>query len=312
MKQVHFLLLFLCATLFFSCEEEQRRAAQGESYQNRRVGNPSKGYRRFQRKIEGVSKGEIPGSFEVTGAMDDILRGPTECDFFKEETLSDEPVEQVDNLGDKQKLWATNYYTPKYPVDSSGVVLKRKSEKAIVFEGKSVILSEKKFCYAAMEGSVSIDFGNGKSRTFNYEGVGQKQAPCEKYFNGRHAATGKVKFKPANSKWGDGVKNYSLVPYRTIAVDPKKIPYGSVVFIESAKGKKITLDDGTSFIHDGLFFAGDTGGAIKGNHIDVFTGNDKKHDFDFIKSNSSGTFDAQLVKDQAVIEKLTKIHLKRY
>ena len=41
---------------------------------------------------------------------------------------------------------------------------------------------------------------------------------------------------------------------RTIAVDPKQIPLGSIVYI----------------VNHGYFIAEDTGGAIKGNRIDIF------------------------------------------
>lgn len=47
---------------------------------------------------------------------------------------------------------------------------------------------------------------------------------------------------------------------RTIAVDPKVIPYGSIVYIQDY----------------GLFVAEDCGGAIKQNRIDVFTASHNK------------------------------------
>lgn len=224
------------------------------------------------------------------------------------------PFQQINGStsGKNTSLWATNYYTPIYDQDAAGVVLKRKSEKTILYKGSAVRLTEKKWCLAAMEGSVSIKFPDGETKTFNYEGTGTMQASCAKYFAGRFASTGRVKFKQADSKWGHGVKNYSLVPYRTIAVDPKKIPYGSVVFIPEAKGKEITLENGDTFIHDGYFFAGDTGGAIKKNHIDVFTGNSKNHSFNFIGNNSSKTFNAKIIKDESVIKEMTEMHLKKY
>ena len=46
-------------------------------------------------------------------------------------------------------------------------------------------------------------------------------------------------------------------PFEQIAVDPTVIPYGSKVYVEA---------------YDKVMSADDTGGAIKGNHIDVFAG----------------------------------------
>jgi 3D (Asp-Asp-Asp) domain-containing protein len=57
-------------------------------------------------------------------------------------------------------------------------------------------------------------------------------------------------------------------PMRTLAVDPKVIPRRTIVFIEETVG--MLLPDGR--LHDGLWYASDTGGAIKGNKIDLFTG----------------------------------------
>jgi len=60
----------------------------------------------------------------------------------------------------------------------------------------------------------------------------------------------------------------TVSPMRTLAVDPSVIPRRSIVFIEETVGME--LPDGRS--HDGLWYASDIGGAIKGQKIDLFTG----------------------------------------
>ena len=59
-----------------------------------------------------------------------------------------------------------------------------------------------------------------------------------------------------------------VVPMRTLAVDPAVVPRGTVVFIKETVG--LPLPGGG--VHDGLWYASDIGGAIKGQHIDLFTG----------------------------------------
>ena len=59
-----------------------------------------------------------------------------------------------------------------------------------------------------------------------------------------------------------------VVAMRTIAVDPRVVPKGSVVFIKETVG--LPLPGGGE--HDGLWYASDVGGAVKGKHIDLFTG----------------------------------------
>ena len=59
-----------------------------------------------------------------------------------------------------------------------------------------------------------------------------------------------------------------VVAMRTAAVDKDLIPKGSVLFIKETVGLK--MPDGSA--HDGYWYASDTGGAIKGQRIDLFTG----------------------------------------
>jgi VWFA-related protein len=68
-----------------------------------------------------------------------------------------------------------------------------------------------------------------------------------------------------------GSKGWNIIPWYTIAVDPKIIPYGSIVYIKRLDGINI---EGISL--NGFFIAADTGGAIKGNRIDVFVGAGEK------------------------------------
>lgn len=58
------------------------------------------------------------------------------------------------------------------------------------------------------------------------------------------------------------------VPMRTVATDPRVIPRRTRLFIRETVGLK--LADGTT--HDGYWYASDTGGAIKGHKIDLYTG----------------------------------------
>lgn len=58
------------------------------------------------------------------------------------------------------------------------------------------------------------------------------------------------------------------IAMRTVATDPRYIPRRTRLFIRETVGMRMA--DGT--IHDGYWYASDTGGAIKGQKIDLYTG----------------------------------------
>lgn len=59
-----------------------------------------------------------------------------------------------------------------------------------------------------------------------------------------------------------------VVAMRTAAVDVALIPKRTLLFIKETVG--LQMPDGS--VHDGYWYASDTGGAIKGQKIDLFTG----------------------------------------
>lgn len=210
------------------------------------------------------------------------------------------------------QLWATHYFVHAAPSTPTGTPFQDKAGTAL-----SDNVSPRDWCLAAIEGTVQVKF-NGEPQTLNYGGVGTKtKVDCaailkinplkNPWING----TGKSFFKKAGGTYGDGVKGYRLVPFRTIAVDKKTIPFGSVIFIPGAQGIEIQLPTGMTAKHDGYFFAGDTGGAIKGSHIDVFCGASSKNCFPgFVRNHETFKFDAFVVSDKEIIKQLTDQHKK--
>lgn len=121
---------------------------------------------------------------------------------------------------------------------------------------------------------------------------------------------GRSRFKVSDAPYGDGFDKNRLIPYRTIAVDRKAIPLGSVIYVPSARGSKIKLPNGKMAVHDGYFYVGDKGGGgVKKNHVDVFSGPIVENPFpSFVKHSPKNTFDAFIISDKAIYAKLLAMH----
>lgn len=214
------------------------------------------------------------------------------------------------NPGSTQDLWATHYFIHQAASAPSGIPFKDKSGKVL-----SDNVQPRDWCLAAIEGTVRVSLQT-VSKTLNYAGTGgTTQVDCAAVLKINPikkpwiTAVGKSYFAAAAGSFGDGVKGNKLVPYRTIAVDKTVLPYGTVVFVPMAQGVEIRLPDGNSIKHDGYFYAGDTGGAIKGSHIDVFCGATPTNCFpSFVTSDAAKTFKAITVKDSSIIETLVARH----
>lgn len=80
-------------------------------------------------------------------------------------------------------------------------------------------------------------------------------------------------FKVTQAQWGTSGSGKPLQPFRTIAVDPKVVKLGSLLYVPLLEGR---LMPGRApwggYVHDGCVVADDTGGHIAGNRIDLFVG----------------------------------------
>lgn len=217
------------------------------------------------------------------------------------------PVPTVLGATRQLKLWATEYYVHVTPAGGDFPFLSMEGD-TLAYCGSTC-----DFCTACLEGTVFLTDHTGGHIVLNYAGrAPEAMVNCREC--GKYAHTklnvetwGSIRWK-MSSGYGEGVKNYALVPYRTIAVDPNVIPYGTVLYIPEARGIKIRVNDTKTVVHDGYFFAGDTGGAIKANHIDVFTGIDTGHPFAFVHSDPEKTFTAFEVKDTEKAQILLTMH----
>jgi 3D (Asp-Asp-Asp) domain-containing protein len=128
-------------------------------------------------------------------------------------------------------------------------------------------LTQRDWCESALQGSVSVRTGETATAYVYVDDKGPEQANCDQWLgslsDGVKNATRRARFMKVNHALGCGSRNHPLVPFRTIAVDPAKIPIESVVYVPELRGRAFR-HTGREYVHDGYLFAGDRGGAIKG------------------------------------------------
>lgn len=195
------------------------------------------------------------------------------------------------------KLWATWYWTPCYRSQGDVPILDIQEQPF------GPHLPPERFCHAAVQGAVRID-----GQVYTFDELGKTAlADCRVYRPDMPQAP-YVRFKKSDSPFGEGEEDFRLIPYRSVAVDKRVIPVGSVLYIPQARGIPLYLPDGTKTTHDGYFFAADIGYGVEGTHIDVFLGITANNPFPFISSSPKQPFDAYLVTDPAIKTRLTALH----
>ncbi|HEU0036619.1 MAG TPA: 3D domain-containing protein [Kofleriaceae bacterium] len=80
-------------------------------------------------------------------------------------------------------------------------------------------------------------------------------------------------YKVTQAAWGTAGNGRPLQPFRTVAVDPKLIKLGSLLYVPLLEGRQMPgRSPWGGYVHDGCLVADDTGGGIKGNQLDLFVG----------------------------------------
>lgn len=203
-------------------------------------------------------------------------------------------------------IWGTFYYFAHFVVGTSGNYPVRDTQERVISPG----LQKKEWCDAALQGSFSIKDQSGKLTTYSFSGrSSQSTVDCSDSVSD-HIAD-KIKgnrFEVVNVPYGRGARVPQVVPYRTLAVDPRVIPHGTVLYIPQARGQKVTLPDGKEVTHDGYFYAGDAGSAIIGNHVDFFCGPVKRQPFTFVQSSAQHTFPIVFIESAVVLEEMKRVH----
>jgi 3D (Asp-Asp-Asp) domain-containing protein len=217
--------------------------------------------------------------------------------YGQTDTLENIPINAT-----KITLWATYYYVPVLNHAEHGIDLLDEQGNNLGLK-----LDSCDWCKAAIEGTVFIKKEN-KNYVLNYAARSKESQHdcrlCAHYKDyDNYSNTGKILWA-VSSGFGKGVKNYDLIPFKTIAVDSSIIPYGTVIYIPKAKGVEYINLQGETVKHDGFFFAGDTGSKIIGNHIDVFIGTSLENPFEFIKSSPRKTVEAYLTLYKKLPEQL--------
>lgn len=210
------------------------------------------------------------------------------------------------------QLWATYYHLYRATTIPDGIPLLDKVGNPL-----PATLSLKDWCHSALNGTTQITDQFGQTTVYHYSGRGDTPgADCSSFFSSLSAdvkdKVSRVRFRPVEAPYGYGAKGLPMVPYRTIAVDRDTIPFGSVVYIPAARGTIVTLPSGEQVVHDGFFYAADTGSALRGGHIDVYVGTAEKNPFAFVTSSPSGSFTAYIVEEPGISNLLLAMHQRSF
>ncbi|MFC5269900.1 3D domain-containing protein [Adhaeribacter terreus] len=209
----------------------------------------------------------------------------------------------------KLNLWATYYFVHQFKSGGNIPIVYRNGKPSGLYADAC------DFCEASLQGSAYVTDAEGNVSVVKFAKTGKRTfvncRTCTKFSDSNAAASWGKALWIKSTGFSGGLNRYKLIPFRSVAVDRKVIPYGTVLYIPQFQGQPIALPNGQTLTHDGYFFAADRGGLVKKNQIDLFTGTHSTNPFpEIIRSDNNQTFEAYIVKDKAIINALKAAHRK--
>jgi 3D (Asp-Asp-Asp) domain-containing protein len=186
-------------------------------------------------------------------------------------------VEQPAHLDDEPKQLGQFSITFYYVIGEDEVVAKAKAKAAndnasdtqlaaVAPDADLTTIYDPK-CQAIAD--VSPDF----AKALQLQGTGKLRDGRVLNIAGRCHCDHTPCFQVTPTQWGTAGTGRPLQPFRTVAVDPKVVKLGSLLYVPLLEGRVMPgRPPWGGYVHDGCVVADDTGGHIDGNQLDLFVG----------------------------------------
>jgi 3D (Asp-Asp-Asp) domain-containing protein len=180
-----------------------------------------------------------------------------------------------------------------YVVGEEEIAAKRPKEPSVANDNRTelaavaatpemVTLYEPKSCQPIAE--VSREFAS----QLQLQGTGKLRDGRVLNIWGRCSCEQQPCFKVTENQWGTAGTGKPLQPFRTVAVDPRVIKLGSLLYVPLLEGQTMPgRAPWGGYVHDGCLVADDTGGGIDGHQLDLFVG--KKAYYQGLRSAHGGS-----------------------
>lgn len=194
----------------------------------------------------------------MASELADVDTGPAELGSFR--------VTFYYVIGEAEADMIAARHEAQHAADTAGDVLAAAGMETEPAEKQRVTLYDDKTCGVISE--VSAEFASALSM----EGTGKLRDGRVVHVAGRCKCAEATRcFRTTGKEWGNAGTGRPLDPFRTVAVDPRMVKLGSLLYIPALDGMTMPGRSPVGgFVHDGCVAADDTGGGIDGRQLDLF------------------------------------------